>query len=327
MPLDEMQHLRPCADRSLEHAVPASGFDLSHHAPADMLKGSRQVMHPMNQASLTSSASCPDNSQRLPTPASQPHQAALQLLQLQSHHPVHQFLPPPSTAGGATRQHTLPPAVVWPSYPDTFSSASIAAPHKYHQSAPEHLSVAPVPVQAPNHMESHLHAYMSRPAPGPGMPQPADLPGFSSGNAASEMHLARLSLSAPLDPPGRHPGHLYPLPMPNSAAAVQQAAPPHKAPDWCVVTGLMLAPGHVQTPEPSGVVSVTSMLLWPPGIQAALKAGQLCLTMDPTELECRGNTFLPGLMFCCPHTDESTTMAPLKGPPCAATTPSRVHLP
>lgn len=335
IPLDETQPLPPSADRLLQHSVPPSGFDFSHHVSADMLKSRHQVMPSMNQASVSASMSCPDTSRRMSMPASQPHQAALQLLQLQSRDRIHQFLPPSSTAGASVRPSQPPAplaAAVWPSQPDTFSSASITAAHTYHHSAPEHLNTAPGPVQAPNNMEPHLHAYISRPAPGPGMPQPRDLPAFNSAAAASasEMHLARLSLSAPLDhvdSTGRHPGQLYPLVLPTSTAAVQQAAPPNKPPDWCVVTGLKVTPGHVQPPESSGVVSVTSMLLWPLGIRAALQAGHLCLTMDPTELECRGNTFLPGLMFCCPHANEATTMAPLKGPLRTVTSPARTHRP
>lgn len=322
-PIDDGQHLPARTDAALEHGVLGGCFDLSasqlHHAPSDVLKSGPQAIHQMN---LPSSVSCSSNAMRHPQalPPQSQH-AALQPLQLQTHHAVHQFLPLPSTSGVASRAHTLPAAAVWPPYSESFSSGTVNA-YTYHQSAPEHISAAALmPMQAPNAIDSHLHAYMSHPKPGPGVPQPGDSSGLGS---APEMHLARLSLGMlpeSADAAGHHPG--YPLPVPSQASGTpSQSAPPNKSPDWCVVTGLMLAPGHSRAPEPSSVVSVTTMLLWPPGIRSALQAGQLCLTLDPTELECRGSSFLPSLVFTCPHSDEATVMATLKG-----SAPPSVHTP
>lgn len=286
------------------------------HAPSDAAKTHAPPHHYVNMP--MSSVSCPSNDHPHQQRVLQPRQSSLHRLQLQPNHPVHQFLPPPSSSRPTGPAQSLPSTRLWSAYPEHFPSGSLSQVHEYHQSAPEHLNVTKAfPPKGNKGIDAQLQAYVSRPAAVNGLPHQGELPALSAAAASSEMHLARLTLDSlpdPVDAAAAHSWQQYPVPV----HAQTSVMPPHsmspqKSPDWCVVTGLMLAPGHARAPENVGVVSVTTMLLWPPGIRSALQSGQLCLTLDAKHLECRGSACLPSLMFCCPHADMDTAMATVKG--------------
>eukprot|EP00892_Ulva_mutabilis_P009766 jgi/Ulvmu1/7161/UM034_0069.1 len=318
-PINDMQHLPPRTETPLGYTVHVSNASLDPspsrllHAAPD-IPTSRVPPHHFVGPPSISSMSCPSNAQ--PLPESVGH--SLHRLHLQSSPaPAHQFLPPPSSCASASMPQPVSAAHRWPPYPERFPHGTLPPVHPYHQSAPEHAASAYAP-SANKLVDAHLQAYVSHPpAVSVALPLPADVPGLSSAASSAEMHLARLTVKSLPDPAGPVAPlnwQQYPVPVSAPASALPpQSMLPHKPPDWCVVTGLMLAPGHVRPPDQGGAGSVTTMLVWPPGIRSALASGQLCLTLDPTEVECRGSTCLPSLMFCCPASDERAAMTTVKG--------------